>query len=55
MTKAFNELRQEGVEINAEHMANFSPYRTAHLGRLGTFNLDLDKEFQPMSQKLNIE
>lgn len=55
MTKAFNELRQEGVEINVEHMASFSPYRTAHLGRLGTFNLDLDKEFQPMSQKLNIE
>ena len=50
-----NELREEGVEISAEHMAKFSPYRTEHLGRLGSFNLDLNKEFQPMSHKLNIE
>lgn len=55
MTKVFNELKEEGVEISTEHMAKFSPYRTGHLGRLGSFNLDLNKEFQPMSHKLNFE
>ena len=29
-------------------MAGFSPYRTDHLGRLGSFNLDLSRKVMPM-------
>ena len=55
MTTAFNDLRAEGHDIRREHMAKFSPYHTAHLGRLGSFELDLDKEVKPMRVKLEIE
>ena len=55
MTTAFNDLRAEGHDIRREHMAKFSPYHTAHLGRLGSFELDLNKEVKPMRVKLEIE
>jgi len=52
MTKAFNELRDEGYDIKREHMAKFSPYHTAHLGRLGSFELDLTKAVVPIGYEL---
>ena len=55
MTKAFNELREEGHDIKREHMAKFSPYHTAHLGRLGSFELDLTKAVVPIDYDLQID
>lgn len=48
MIQVFNELREEGHDIKREHMANLSPYHTAHLGRLGSFELDLTKKVVPI-------
>lgn len=48
MTEIFNQLKAEGYNITKEHMASFSPHHTDHLGRLGSFKLDLDREAKPM-------
>ena len=48
MTKAFNELREGGYDIKREHMTKFSPNQTAHLGRLGIFELDLTQAVVPI-------
>jgi TnpA family transposase len=54
MTKVFNRLKFEGFEIDEEDMAGFSPYRTEHLGRLGSFNLDMQRSVEPMNHELHI-
>ena len=54
MTKAFNELREEGYDIKREHMAKFSPYHTAHLGRLRSFELDLTRAIVPIDYDLQV-
>lgn len=54
MTKVFNRLKVEGFEIDEEDMAGFSPYRTEHLGRLGSFNLDMQRSVEPMNHDLHI-
>ena len=55
MTETFNQLKSEGYNITREHMAGFSPYHTEHLGRLGSFELDLTKQVKPMSFDLNVD
>lgn len=55
MTEIFNQLKLEGYEINREHMAGFSPYRTDHYGRLGSFELNLSKKVKAMTFDLTIE
>ncbi|MBL4869084.1 MAG: Tn3 family transposase [Pseudomonadales bacterium] len=47
MTEIFNDLKSEGYDITLEDMAKTSPYRSEHLGRLGSFGLDLDREVIP--------
>src|SRR5690625_7921324 len=55
MTEVFNQLKAEGHSITREHMASFSPYHAEHLGRLGSFEIDLSKKFKPMAFELEIE
>lgn len=55
MTEVFNQLKTEGHNITREHMASFSPYHAEHLGRLGSFEVDLSKTFKPMAFELEIE
>lgn len=55
MTEAFNQLKSEGHDITREHMEGFSPYHTEHLGRLGSFELDLTKQVKPMAFELNVD
>ena|SRR3972149_3564671 len=55
MTEIFNQLKQEGHDIKREHMAGFSPYRTDHYGRLGSFELNLSKKVKEMAFDLEIE
>lgn len=53
MTEAFNQLKADGHEITREQMASFSPYHTEHLGRLGSFELNTEREARPMTFELN--
>ncbi len=55
MTEVFNQLKSEGNNITREHMAAFSPYHTEHLGRLGSFELDLTKQVKPMKFELLVD
>lgn len=48
MTDIFNQLNAEGHNITMEDMAYFSPYHTEHLGRLGSFELDMSRQVKPM-------
>ena len=40
MTKAINQLHDEGYEIDNQSLKHFSPYRTSHMNRFGVFELD---------------
>ncbi len=55
MTEVFNQMRSEGHNITRDHMAAFSPYHTEHLGRLGSFELDLTKQVKPMTFELLVD
>ena len=55
MTEVFNQLKSEGHNITRDLMAAFSPYHTEHLGRLGSFELDLTKQVKPMSFELLVD
>ncbi|UUA73609.1 Tn3 family transposase [Cellvibrio sp. QJXJ] len=55
MTEVFNQLKSEGHNITREHMAAFSPYHTEHLGRLGSFEVDLTKQVRPMTFELLVD
>ncbi len=54
MTAVFNQLQVEGHDITKEDMAGFSPYHTEHLGRLGSFDLDMSRKVKPMGFDLQI-
>ncbi len=48
MTIVLRKLREEGVTITPEVLAALSPYRTAHINRLGEYTLDFEREVLPM-------
>ena len=52
MTQVFNDLKAEGYPITEDIMAGCSPYHTEHLGRLGSFELDMGRKVKPLSYKL---
>lgn len=54
MTEMFNQLRSEGYDITLEDMANTSPYRCEHFGRLGSFGLNLKRKVAPMQFDLKV-
>lgn len=54
MTQVFNELKAEGYPITKGIMAGFSPYHTEHLGRLGSFELDLGRKVKPLGYELEV-
>lgn len=40
MTKAFREIEEDGeIELTPELLGLFSPYRTNHIGKFGTYDL----------------
>ena len=55
MTRVFQELVDEGYPITPELLANFSPYRTEHLNRFGSYDLRFDHEPQPLMEKLRLK
>jgi len=50
----FFELKAEGYSVTKELMAAFNPYHTEHLGRLGSFDLDLEREVKPLMYELQV-
>ena len=54
MTHVFNELKSEGYDIKEEDMSGFSPYRTEHFSRLGSFELNLKRKVAPMDYTLDL-
>jgi TnpA family transposase len=51
MTRAFNELTNEGYVIDPELLKLFAPYRTGHINRFGTHFLNLDKIVEPLVEE----
>lgn len=48
-------MKLQGYNITRDIMAEFSPYHTEHLGRLGSFELDLTKQVKPMTFELLVD
>jgi len=55
MTRIFQELVDEGYMITPEIIANFSPYRTEHLNRFGSYDVRFDQEPLPVMEKLRLK
>lgn len=51
MTRAFNELANEGYMVDPELLKLFAPYRTGHINRFGTHILNLDKIVEPLVEE----
>ena len=49
MTRVLKELRDEGVEVNAEILAGLAPFRTAHINRFGDYTLDFRRKIGPLN------
>ncbi len=54
MTEVLNELKKEGHAVTPELMGAFNPYHTEHLGRLGSFELDLERNVKPLMYELRV-
>jgi TnpA family transposase len=54
MTRIFQELADEGYTITPEIIANFSPYRTEHLNRFGSYDMHFDQEPPPIIEGLRL-
>ncbi len=52
MTQVINDLKQGGEDIPDEILACYSPYRRAHLTRLGIFPLDFDRKSMALVYEL---
>lgn len=42
--RVLSELREEGLEISPEVLADLSPSRTSHTNRFGDYTLDLKRQ-----------
>ena len=54
MTRIFQELVNEGYTITPEIIANFSPYRTEHLNRFGSYDVRFDQKPPPIIEGLRL-
>ena len=54
MTRIFQELVDEGYTITPEIIANFSPYRTEHLNRFGSYDVRFDRKPPPIIEGLRL-
>jgi TnpA family transposase len=55
MTRVLQKLVDEGYLITPEIIANFSPYRTEHLNRFGSYDVRFDHEPQPVMEQLRLK
>ena len=54
MSRILNELANEGHQIEPEAIQGLSPYLTKHANRLGQYNLDINRQPQPIRYDLPI-
>ncbi len=54
MTRVLQALVNEGHIITPEIIANFSPYRTEHINRFGSYDMHFDREPQPITEALRL-
>jgi len=53
MTKALNELRAEGYEVNKEDLAHISPYAHYNINLIGGYHVDLKRKLGPLITDLD--
>ena len=51
LTQVILQLKKEKYNITSEMLSSLSPYKNEHLRIYGEFVLNLEKEYQPISQK----
>lgn len=54
MTRVLDELLQEGYPIDEELLQAFSPYRTEHINRFGSYTLDSDRKVSPLNYNIKL-
>jgi hypothetical protein len=54
MTRALQQMREEGYAIDLEALATLSPYQTEHVNRFGTYVLNPNRTPEPLEQYLNL-
>jgi hypothetical protein len=54
MTKCLKELSNEGNEIDSDLVSKISPYRTAHVNRFGTYEIQ-DRTLEDIDYELKLE
>jgi TnpA family transposase len=48
MTRALQQLREEGIELDEETICFLAPFRTEHIRRFGSYTLDWTKKVAPL-------
>jgi len=54
LTRILHELNQQGYELEAEALAELSPYLTQHVNRFGLYHLDLERQPQAINYDVPI-
>jgi hypothetical protein len=52
MTKALQQLLEEGHPVDMEALSTLSPYRTEHINRFGNYVINPDRMPEPLEQHL---
>ena len=51
LTQVILQLKKEKYEITSEMLSSLSPYKNEHIRVYGEFVLNLEKDYEPISQK----
>ena len=52
MTKALNDMIEEGFEVSEEILADLAPYRTENFNRFGAYDMRFDRAPEPLDDSL---
>src|SRR5215510_1960636 len=54
MTRGLQELIDEGYSVTPEIIAGFSPYKTGHINRFGSYDPHFDHVPEPVTEELRL-
>ena len=54
MTKALQQLLEEGHTFDMEALSTLSPYRTEHINRFGSYVINPNRMPEPLGQHLGL-
>jgi hypothetical protein len=54
MTKALQQLLEEGHTVDMEALSTLSPYRTEHINRFGNYVINPNRMPEPLEQHLGL-